>query len=57
MSSHDELYEKAITTVDETVSDVIDTLRYVAASNDYEFSWVVEKFRDRFNNKVRRMLD
>lgn len=56
MLSDDELYEEAMTTVDETVSDVIDTLRYVAESNDYEFGWVVERFRERFNNKVRRQL-
>lgn len=38
MSSDDELYEEAMTTVDETVSDVIDTLTCVAESNDYEFA-------------------
>ena len=30
MQSNDELYEEAITTIDETISDVIDALRYVA---------------------------
>lgn len=57
MPSRDEIYEEAVTVVDEAANDVIDTLRDVAESNDYQFEWVVEKFRDKFNTKVRRLLN
>ena len=54
--SEDELYAEAVTVIDETVSDVIDTLQSIADSHNYQFEWVIEKFRDRFNNKVRKVL-
>lgn len=54
--NEDELYEEAITVIDETVSDVINTLKDVANSHNYQVEWVIEKFRDRFNNKVRKVL-
>ena len=54
--SEDELYEEAVTVIDETVSDVVDTLKGIADSHNYQFEWVIEKFRDRFNNKVRKVL-
>ena len=54
--NEDELYEEAITVIDETVSDVIDTLQSVANSHNYQFEWVIEEFRNRFNNNVRKVL-
>ena len=54
--SEDELYEEAITLIDETVGDVVDTLKDVSDSHNYQFEWVIEKFRDRFNSKVRKVL-
>lgn len=54
--SEDELYEEAIATINETVEDVLDTLDDVARSHDYQLEWVIEEFRNRFNNNVRKVL-
>lgn len=55
-ASHDDIYEEACTRIDEVVADVLEQLDEVADDADYQREWVIERFRDRFNSKVRKIL-
>lgn len=51
MDEDRKLYDEAMATVAESVDDVLEQLKDIADKNNYEFSWVVYKFRQQFNDK------
>jgi Leu/Phe-tRNA-protein transferase len=53
MSDEDKLYKEAMDRINELVEDVMQTCEEVADENDYERTWVLERFREQFN-KVKR---
>ncbi|MBU8773204.1 hypothetical protein [Cytobacillus oceanisediminis] len=54
MSDESKLYKEAMERIDELVEEVMQTCEEVADENHYERVWVLEKFRDRFNQAKRK---
>lgn len=54
MSDDSKLYKEAMERIDELVEEVMQTCEEVADENHYERVWVLEKFRDRFNQAKRK---
>lgn len=51
------LYNSAIERVNELADDAIQECCEVAQNNHYERDWVLERFRESFNKKVRELLN
>lgn len=47
------LYQEAMQKIDELVEEVLQRCEEVADENDYEKTWVFERFRERFNRRKR----
>lgn len=54
MSDESKLYKEAMERIDELVEEVMQTCEELADENHYERVWVLEKFRDRFNQAKRK---
>lgn len=50
------LLQKANKDVDRLVDYVLQDIQETADNYDYQREWVIEKFREKFNKKVREML-
>ena len=49
----DQLYKEAMRAMDELVEEVFKRCEEFADENDYEKTWVLERFREKFNRKRR----
>lgn len=49
------VYKQAMKRIDELVEQVMQTCDEVADENHYDRIWVMERFRDRFNQAKRKI--
>lgn len=57
LSEDEKVYKEAMKRMDELVDEVIQTCIEVADDNDYERSWVLDRFRSRFNTAKRKEFE
>lgn len=57
MTEDEKLYKEAMGRMDELVDEVIQTCVEVADENHYERSWVLDRFRAKFNAAKRKDLE
>lgn len=53
MENNEKLYFEALAVVENLVDEVIERCNEVAEENHFEREWVLRRFRERFNAKVR----
>ena len=53
----DYLYNQAVFLIKEIVKETIEDCKSFADRNNYEFEWVIDRFRTEFNKEVKRALE
>lgn len=55
MDDNEKLYRAAMQRIDELVDEVLQIVNYVSEENMYERDWVISRFREKFNEKVKEI--
>ena len=53
----DYLYKQAVSLTNELAKEVVEECKSFAERNNYEFDWVIDRFRTEFNKEVKRILE